>query len=183
MAPVSVRCLRLLANLFIRPKPNRASASPYCGFSRRLFPVLMSPAVNTKQATCSNYRLSLTCGRAVSRHRRGSVALLRSPKSRARSRLPFGELFWPSGFLISPHFPSVTADLAPFQTGCPFGRVFEAGAPPLRAVDRYDNPFRASLSGFWPPVGAPYLPVSSIAIQAVQPETGQGRGRGVYRRS
>jgi hypothetical protein len=39
VAPVSVRCLRLLANLFIRPKPNRANASPDCVFSRKLFPI------------------------------------------------------------------------------------------------------------------------------------------------
>jgi hypothetical protein len=38
---------------------------------------------------------------------------------------------------------------------CPFGRIFEAGASPLHAVDRYVYPFRASRSGLRPPVGTP----------------------------
>lgn len=42
----------------------------------------------------------------------------------------------------------------------PAARNFEAGASPLHAIDRSDDPFRASLSGFWPPVGA-RLPAGS----------------------
>ena len=49
-----------------------------------------------------------------------------------------------------------------------FMRLASYRAPRRRPV-RW--PFRASLSGFWPPVGAPCLPVSGIAIQTVQPET------------